>query len=213
MKADIDSASFVEFASTFTSPLERASIAWRSSWTLSGVPSLAQSDQSSIYDHSLFCEDVPSKTDEEKQQDDLTRSDCSASNTEEHVAEPSPPSMSRTREAAFIFITCVSQFLSLSALNQTVAPVLVLAEYFNVDNYGTLSWFSASFSMSVGTFILPAGTFTACTTAVCSSPNSGQACTAPYPQRFYLQSLHDRVTERPTSHSIGRRCHTLTQSH
>ncbi|KAF2681417.1 MFS general substrate transporter [Lentithecium fluviatile CBS 122367] len=65
--------------------------------------------------------------------------------------------MTWTREAAFIFITCIAQFLSLSALNQTVAPVLVLADYFHVEDYGTLSWFSASFSMSVGTFILPAG--------------------------------------------------------
>lgn len=58
---------------------------------------------------------------------------------------------------AFIFITCISQFLSLSALNQTVSPVLILARAFGVEDYGKLSWFSASYSMSVGTFILPAG--------------------------------------------------------
>jgi hypothetical protein len=51
----------------------------------------------------------------------------------------------------------MAQFLSLGALNQTVAPVMVLADYFNIEDYGTLSWFSASFSMSVGAFILPAG--------------------------------------------------------
>ncbi|KAF2004345.1 MFS general substrate transporter [Amniculicola lignicola CBS 123094] len=65
--------------------------------------------------------------------------------------------MTRTREFLFIFITCMAQFLSLGALNQTVAPVMVLAKYFNIEDYGTLSWFSASYSMSVGTFILPAG--------------------------------------------------------
>lgn len=69
------------------------------------------------------------------------------------------PSMTRSQEVAFISITCIAQFLSLSAMNQTVAPVLVLAKYFYVEDYGTLSWFSASFSMSVGTFILPAGMF------------------------------------------------------
>ncbi|KAF2873782.1 major facilitator superfamily domain-containing protein [Massariosphaeria phaeospora] len=58
---------------------------------------------------------------------------------------------------AFVFITCIAQFLSLSALNQTVAPVMVLAKHFHIEDYGSLSWFSASFSMSVGTFILPAG--------------------------------------------------------
>ncbi|KAF2189035.1 MFS general substrate transporter [Zopfia rhizophila CBS 207.26] len=65
--------------------------------------------------------------------------------------------MSKLHESAFIFITCLAQFLSLGALNQTVAPVMVLAGYFHIEDYGTLSWFSASFSMSVGTFILPAG--------------------------------------------------------
>lgn len=69
------------------------------------------------------------------------------------------PTMSRTRELAFIFITCLAQLLSLSAMNQTVAPVMVLADYFEINDYGTLSWFSASYSMSVGTFILPAGMF------------------------------------------------------
>ncbi|KAF2264733.1 MFS general substrate transporter [Lojkania enalia] len=65
--------------------------------------------------------------------------------------------MSKSREILFIFITCIAQFLSLSALNQTVAPVMVLAKNFHIEDYGTLSWFSASYSMSVGTFILPAG--------------------------------------------------------
>lgn len=42
-------------------------------------------------------------------------------------------------------------------MNQTVAPVMILARYFKVQNYGELSWFSAAYSMSIGTFILPAG--------------------------------------------------------
>ncbi|KAF9736620.1 hypothetical protein PMIN06_003392 [Paraphaeosphaeria minitans] len=70
---------------------------------------------------------------------------------------PSPPSKNWKQELPFIFITCIAQFLSLSALNQTVSPVMVLAKYFKVEDYGNLSWFSASYSMSVGTFILPAG--------------------------------------------------------
>ena len=69
---------------------------------------------------------------------------------------PEPPT-ARMKGAAFILIACAAQLLSLSALNQTVAPVLVLAKYFDVEDYGNLSWFSASYSMSVGTFILPAG--------------------------------------------------------
>ncbi|KAH6642157.1 hypothetical protein C7974DRAFT_408735 [Boeremia exigua] len=66
-------------------------------------------------------------------------------------------SMNTIQLIAFISVTCVSQLLSLSAMNQTVAPVVLLAHYFNVPNPGELSWFSAAYSMSVGTFILPAG--------------------------------------------------------
>lgn len=65
--------------------------------------------------------------------------------------------MSVSQLVIFILITCASQLLSLSAMNQTVAPVVILARYFRVQNYGELSWFSAAYSMSVGTFILPAG--------------------------------------------------------
>ncbi|OAG03103.1 MFS general substrate transporter [Paraphaeosphaeria sporulosa] len=73
------------------------------------------------------------------------------------ASHPSPPSKNWRQELPFIFITCIAQFLSLSALNQTVSPVMVLAKHFRVEDYGNLSWFSASYSMSVGTFILPAG--------------------------------------------------------
>ncbi|OAL46556.1 hypothetical protein IQ07DRAFT_517424 [Pyrenochaeta sp. DS3sAY3a] len=65
--------------------------------------------------------------------------------------------MTTKQQAAFISITCVAQLLSLSALFQTVAPVKVLADYYHIDNYGDLSWFSAAYSMTLGTFILPAG--------------------------------------------------------
>lgn len=67
------------------------------------------------------------------------------------------PSMSRIHEFAFLIVVCLAQFLSLGALNQTVAPVMILARFFHIHDYGTLSWFSAAYSMTVGTFILPAG--------------------------------------------------------
>lgn len=104
--------------------------------------------------------------------DSFSRQDTSDSNPEKQKddssdsqfinPQPSPPphpQMTRGREYAFIFITCIAQFLSLGALNQTVAPVMVLARHFHIEDYGTLSWFSASFSMSVGAFILPAGMY------------------------------------------------------
>ena len=84
--------------------------------------------------------------------------------------------MTRSREYAFIFITCIAQFLSLGALNQTVAPVMILARHFQVEDYGTLSWFSASFSMSVGTFILPAGMYTELLSLIALFVNVGLQC-------------------------------------
>jgi len=54
-------------------------------------------------------------------------------------------------------VLCLAQFLSLAAMNHTVAPLMILAEYFDIHDYGKLSWFSAAYSMTVGTFILPAG--------------------------------------------------------
>jgi hypothetical protein len=70
---------------------------------------------------------------------------------------PKPSIVSRLHTIAFIIITCSAQFLSLCGMNQTVAPVMILAEYFGIADYGTLSWFSAAYSLTVGTFILPAG--------------------------------------------------------
>ncbi|QDS69171.1 hypothetical protein FKW77_010558 [Venturia effusa] len=65
--------------------------------------------------------------------------------------------MSLLRKIALVLVASSAQFLNLGGMNQTVAPVMILADYFQIRDYGTLSWFSASYSMSVGTFILPAG--------------------------------------------------------
>lgn len=74
------------------------------------------------------------------------------------VEDPSSmPSMSTLRKIALVLVACSAQFLNLGGMNQTVAPVMVLADYFQIRDYGTLSWFSAAYSMTVGTFILPAG--------------------------------------------------------
>lgn len=70
---------------------------------------------------------------------------------------PAGPSLSRPQQYALIAVCCLAQFLNLGGMNQTVAPVMILADYFDIRDYGTLSWFSAAYSMSVGTFILPAG--------------------------------------------------------
>lgn len=65
--------------------------------------------------------------------------------------------LSSPQQIALVMICCLAQFLNLAGMNQTVAPVMILSDYFHITDYGTLSWFSAAYSMSVGTFILPAG--------------------------------------------------------
>jgi hypothetical protein len=75
------------------------------------------------------------------------------------IAIPPPPLSlrKRTHGVIFVFVLCLGQFLSLTGMIQTVSPLLILAEYFGIHDYGSLSWFSAAYSMTVGTFILPAG--------------------------------------------------------
>ncbi|KIW07398.1 uncharacterized protein PV09_02241 [Verruconis gallopava] len=70
---------------------------------------------------------------------------------------PEGPLLSFPRQVALIAVCCSAQFLNLAGMNQTVASVMILSHYFDIRDYGTLSWFSAAYSMSVGTFILPAG--------------------------------------------------------
>jgi hypothetical protein len=153
---------------------------WRSS-NAPSITQLAQSRAQSLEEWSRFSrhgfkEQLRSDNNAEKEKKDSSSTSpatssmfCPPSNSQLIYPRPDPSPdlpMTSSREYAFIFITCIAQFMSLGALNQTVAPVMVLARHFHIEDYGTLSWFSASFSMSVGTFILPAGT---CTTAFCSS--------------------------------------------
>jgi hypothetical protein len=72
-----------------------------------------------------------------------------------------PPQIhfSTTHEILFIVNVCLAQFLSLAALAQTVSPLLLIGADLNVHHPGQLAWFTASFSMTLGTFILPAGKF------------------------------------------------------
>jgi hypothetical protein len=70
---------------------------------------------------------------------------------------PAEPLLSLPHKIAFVVIACLAQFLNLGGMYQTVASLMVLSDYFNIHDYGTLSWFSAAYSLTVGTFILPAG--------------------------------------------------------
>jgi hypothetical protein len=90
----------------------------------------------------------------------------SGSGTPSIVATSSLPSketagsevgFSKLHEIAFIANVCFAQLFSLAALAQSVAPLPIIAVYFNDGNPGQTSWYTASFSLAVGTFILLAG--------------------------------------------------------
>ena len=171
MSTAINSRPYLEKPSPTSSPDDYEASHWSLPFSPITTPSVAQLAQSraqvldfaTIHNNASFDSRLSKESDLEKQQYETK---ASSPNGSQASIPPLPsiqpkasdqPSMSWNSEIAFIFITCIAQFLSLSALNQTVAPVMVLADYFHIDDYGTLSWFSASFSMSVGTFILPAG--------------------------------------------------------
>jgi len=70
---------------------------------------------------------------------------------------PPPPNWSKVHEIAFIVNVCLAQFITLGALAQTVAPLSIIADDLKVESPGQMSWFTAAYSMTLGTFILPAG--------------------------------------------------------
>ncbi|OAP57598.1 hypothetical protein AYL99_08336 [Fonsecaea erecta] len=68
-----------------------------------------------------------------------------------------PPSFSLAHEILFIAVISSAQLLTQSALAQSIAPLHVIGHTFNTTNPGQLSWLAAGYSLTVGTFILPAG--------------------------------------------------------
>ena len=62
------------------------------------------------------------------------------------------------REIAFIVLVCLAQLMTQVGLGQIIAPLHIIGRSFGVENDpAQLSWFPASYSLTVGTFILIAG--------------------------------------------------------
>ncbi|KIX06429.1 uncharacterized protein Z518_04405 [Rhinocladiella mackenziei CBS 650.93] len=68
-----------------------------------------------------------------------------------------PPSFSRLHEILFVAVICSSQLLTQAGLTQSIAPLHIIGRSFHTTNPGQLSWLPAAYSLTVGTFILPAG--------------------------------------------------------
>ena len=67
------------------------------------------------------------------------------------------PKVSGWREAALVFIMCLAQIMLQASLSQSLIPLLSIDSTFGVTDPGQESWPTAAFSLTVGTFILPAG--------------------------------------------------------
>ena len=67
------------------------------------------------------------------------------------------PFHSPFREFLFVGVVCVAQLSTQISLGQTLNLVHVIGRHFNVTNPGTLSWFVAGYSLTVGSFILMFG--------------------------------------------------------
>ncbi|KAK6456516.1 major facilitator superfamily domain-containing protein [Scheffersomyces xylosifermentans] len=74
------------------------------------------------------------------------------------AAIPNYDEISLWRESLFIFLMCMSQLITQAAVAQAMNTATYIAKTFNIENIpGEISWFSASFSLTVGTFILISG--------------------------------------------------------
>ena len=69
------------------------------------------------------------------------------------------PFHSPAREFLFVGVVCVAQICTQLSLGQTLNLVHIIGRHFNVTNPGTLSWFVAGYSLTVGSFILLFGRF------------------------------------------------------
>lgn len=116
---------------------------------------------------SLATEGRPSEDQEDSQKSDSMQENKSGQGgspansdgekAEQPTEEPEAATFSAIHEIAFIFMICMAQFLALAGLAQSIAPLGIIGRSFGVRDEGELSWYPAAFSLTVGTFILPAG--------------------------------------------------------
>lgn len=89
-----------------------------------------------------------------------SRRETSAKEDGAEVPHQDPnPFHSPAREVLFVGVVCVAQLATQISLGQTLNLVHIIGRHFNITNPGTLSWFIAGYSLTVGSFILPFGRF------------------------------------------------------
>lgn len=94
---------------------------------------------------------IPDLDLESKQQQDAQPS---LTPSDETVTEAPMP---LAREVPFMTLICLAQLLTQAGLGQAIAPLHIIGDSFGITDPALLSWFPAAYSLTVGTFILPAG--------------------------------------------------------
>ncbi|QDS77154.1 hypothetical protein FKW77_001451 [Venturia effusa] len=74
-----------------------------------------------------------------------------------HMLPQSAIKMSTLHEILFVGVVAVSHLMTQAGLGQALVPLDIISQSFGVTNPGEQSWFIASYSLTVGTFILISG--------------------------------------------------------
>lgn len=76
------------------------------------------------------------------------------------IPNPKFDEISKIRKISFVFLIVMTQLLTQSFLSQSIIPYHYIGRTFGIENDpGEVSWMSAAFSLTVGTFILISGRF------------------------------------------------------
>lgn len=96
-------------------------------------------------------------TQNKEQASDVTAAEVPSPDSDQPVDKPLQH-RSLAAEVFFVAVVCAAQLLTQAGLALSIAPQTLIAQSLRVEHDpGTVSWFSAAYSLTVGTFILPAG--------------------------------------------------------
>ncbi|KAF4611339.1 hypothetical protein G7Y89_g15674 [Cudoniella acicularis] len=111
-------------------------------------------DQDPRSDDSDFTEERFTRLHHQKtHEDEESHPHLDAHQTQSWVAHPKNP----FREFGFVAVLSMSQLMTQAGLAQVIVPLHIIGDSFGSQSPGQLSWFPAAYSLTVGTFILPAG--------------------------------------------------------
>ncbi|EPE05142.1 mfs transporter of unknown specificity [Ophiostoma piceae UAMH 11346] len=68
-----------------------------------------------------------------------------------------PHGFSLLHETLFVLVICLAQVLMLAGIAQALVPAKIMGQSFPDTNPGNLAWYTASYGLTAGTFVLPAG--------------------------------------------------------